>query len=57
MLGTGFAGKPARIISLRKKGRPHPTMPAALGIGLGPVPALMVYQAAVARGARAGGAG
>jgi len=55
-LGTAFAGGLARLVSLRKKGRPHPTMLAALGIELGLVPALMVWQAAVARSARASGA-
>lgn len=57
VLGTAFAGGFARIISLRRTGRPHPTMLAALGVELGLVPALMVWQAAVARGARVSDAG
>lgn len=51
---AAFAGGLARFLSLRAKGRPHPMMLAALGIELGAVPALMVWQAAVARAARKG---
>lgn len=50
--GAAFAGGLARLLSLRAKGRPHPMMLAALGVELGVVPALMVWQAAVARAAR-----
>jgi hypothetical protein len=51
-LGTAFVGGIGRLISLRKVGRPHPTMLAALGIELVAVPSLLVWQAAVARAMR-----
>lgn len=51
LLGLAVAGGLARLLSLRAKGRPHPMMLGALGIELGVVPALMVWQAAVARAA------
>lgn len=49
VLGTAFAGGLGRLISLRKKGRPHPVMLVALGVEFGVVPALLIWQAAVAR--------
>lgn len=51
VLGIAFAGGLARLLSLRAKGRPHPMLLGALGLELGVVPALMVWQAAVARAA------
>lgn len=55
LLGTAVAGGLARVLSMRRTGRPHPLMLGALGIELGLVPALMVWQAAVAREARKAG--
>ena len=55
LLGIAAAGGLARIVSMRRTGRPHPMMLGALGIELGVVPALMVWQAAVARAARKAG--
>jgi hypothetical protein len=52
VLGLAFAGGIGRLLSIRKKGLPHPTMLAALGIELGAVPALIAWQALVARAAR-----
>lgn len=48
-LGTAFVGGIGRLISLRKAGRPHPAMLAALGIELVAVPGLLAWQAVVAR--------
>ncbi|MER5212948.1 DUF4345 domain-containing protein [Streptomyces sp. NPDC002838] len=52
VLGTAFVGGIGRLVSLRKAGRPHPTMLAALGIELVAVPGLLAWQAAVAKAAR-----
>lgn len=46
------AGGLARLISLRKAGRPHPTMYGAIAIELAAVPALIAWQAAVAKAAQ-----
>jgi hypothetical protein len=51
VLGVVFAGGIGRLLSIRKKGRPHPTMLAALGIELAGIPVLLAWQAVVARAA------
>lgn len=51
-LGAAFACGIGRLISLRRAGRPHPTMLAALGFELAVVPGLLAWQAAMARAAR-----
>jgi hypothetical protein len=44
-----FIGGPARVVSWRTTGRPHPVFIAAIALEFVGVPAVMVWQSRVAR--------
>lgn len=52
VLGAAVAGGAGRLISMRRAGRPHPAMVAAIGLELVALPGVLAWQSVVAGAAR-----